>query len=264
MLHTLSTHAGPGKWLKCFDPSKWSCFEVNNASEEVIRLHSKRCLRVEKSFWTHFSSLESFLLLNETPAWPFFGKPFFGKPFFGTRQYCSILGYPVFVSITRSGLGFDKILIRFSPSFYCNHRNVQKGVNWHAINFHSEDDVEFKIISERFWAVRIQTRVKFICSENVQKFCDVSISNFWLFFLSLFLDIGWPKCSFRNNDWTVIGYRILANFIILLRLWIRKRHHWEWRGGRKFIMNVSSLACWHWQSNRLSRQNLNFTVLPSF
>ena len=46
-------------------------------------LHSKRCLRVVRSFLAHFSSLGSFLFLNEIPAWPFFGKPFFG-----TRQYC--------------------------------------------------------------------------------------------------------------------------------------------------------------------------------
>ena len=48
------------------------------------RLHSKRCLRVVKPFLTQFSSLGSFLFLDEIPAWPFFGKPFFG-----TRQYCS-------------------------------------------------------------------------------------------------------------------------------------------------------------------------------
>ena len=50
------------------------------------RLHSKRCLRVVKPLLTHFSSLGSFLFLDEIPAWPFFGKPFFG-----TRQYCIVL-----------------------------------------------------------------------------------------------------------------------------------------------------------------------------
>ena len=36
-------------------------------------LHSKRCLRVVKQLLTHFSSLGSFLFLDEIPAWPFFG-----------------------------------------------------------------------------------------------------------------------------------------------------------------------------------------------
>ena len=42
------------------------------------RLHGKRSLSVVKPFSTHFSSLGSFLFLDEIPAWPFFGKPFFG------------------------------------------------------------------------------------------------------------------------------------------------------------------------------------------
>ena len=36
----------------------------------------------------------------------------------------SIRGYPVFVSITRFGLGFDKIWFRFSPRSYTEHRNL--------------------------------------------------------------------------------------------------------------------------------------------
>ena len=47
------------------------------------RPHSKCCLRVVKPFLTNFSSLGSFLFLDEIPAWPFFGKLFYG-----TWQYC--------------------------------------------------------------------------------------------------------------------------------------------------------------------------------
>ena len=82
MLHTHATHAWLGKRLKCFDPSKWSRFEVSNAAEK------------SSSQQTLFASSEtalnlvfqpgSFFFLDKIPAWPFFGKPFFG-----TRQYCT-------------------------------------------------------------------------------------------------------------------------------------------------------------------------------
>ena len=63
-------------------PLKWSHFEFGNAAEEVVFPANAVCVWW-KSFLTHFSSLGSFLFLDEIPAWPFFDKPFFG-----TRQYC--------------------------------------------------------------------------------------------------------------------------------------------------------------------------------
>ena len=44
MLHTHATHAGAGKWLKCFDPSTWSRFGVSNAAEEVVFTASVVCV----------------------------------------------------------------------------------------------------------------------------------------------------------------------------------------------------------------------------
>ena len=142
--------------------------------------------------------------------------------------------------------------------FYCNCINFWKEVNSVRYQFsHSKDDVEFKILSGRsLGGVEFKRECNLYAQKMYKNFCNVSqwykLSNFWLFFLLLFLDIGWPKCSFRNNDWTVIGYRILANSILLLLpLWIRERHHWEWRGRRKFIMNVSlPSSLLHWRSNR--------------
>ena len=67
--------------LKCFKPSKWSRFDVNNAAEEVIFTANAVWVWCDCSY-----SLGTFLFLDEIPAWPFFGKPFFG-----TRQYCSAL-----------------------------------------------------------------------------------------------------------------------------------------------------------------------------
>ena len=68
---------GRGMRLKCFKPSKWSRFEVNNAAEEVV--FTANAVWV---WWDCSYSLGTFLFLDEIPAWPFFGKPFFG-----TRQY---------------------------------------------------------------------------------------------------------------------------------------------------------------------------------
>ena len=68
MLHTHATHTpGPGnsKQLKCFDPSKVESFRIQQCRRRS-RLHRKR-LRVVKPFLTHFSSLGSFLFLDETP-----------------------------------------------------------------------------------------------------------------------------------------------------------------------------------------------------
>ena len=78
--HTVSDDAWrAGMRLKCFKPSKWSHFEVNNAAEEVVFTANAVWVWRVCSY-----SLGSFLFLDEIPAWPFFGKPFFG-----TRQYCS-------------------------------------------------------------------------------------------------------------------------------------------------------------------------------
>ena len=40
-------------------------------------------------------------------------------------------------------------------------------------------------------------RVKLLCSEMYKNSAMFLCQTFWLFFLLLFLDIGWPKCSFR-------------------------------------------------------------------
>ena len=136
--------------------------------------------------------------------------------------------------------------------FGCNRRNFWKRVNFVRYHFsHSEDDVEFKIISGRFLGGgKFVREWNSYAQKTYELSCNVSLPNFWLFFLLLFLDIGWPKCLFRNIDWTVIGYRLLANFILLCCLWIRERRHWKRRGGRKFIMNISSpSSLLHWQSN---------------
>ena len=67
--------------LKCFKPSNWSRFEVNNAAEEVVFTANAVWVGWDCSY-----SLGLFFFLDEILAWPFFGKPFFG-----TRQYCTKL-----------------------------------------------------------------------------------------------------------------------------------------------------------------------------
>ena len=69
MLHTHATHAGPGKRLKCFDPSTWSRFEVSNAADhEEVVFTANVVSRVVKRLLTQFSSLDSFLFLDKNSS----------------------------------------------------------------------------------------------------------------------------------------------------------------------------------------------------
>ena len=77
ILHTHATHAGVGEAAEMFRPVKVKSFRIQQCRRRS-RLRSKRC--VMKPFLTHFSSLESFLFLDEILAWPFCSKPFFGTP----------------------------------------------------------------------------------------------------------------------------------------------------------------------------------------
>ena len=84
MLHMHATHMPVrGSGWNVFRPDDVKSFRSQQCRWRS-RLHSKR-LRVVKPFLTQFSSLGSFLFLDQSPAWPFFGKPFFG-----TRQHCSL------------------------------------------------------------------------------------------------------------------------------------------------------------------------------